>query len=117
MRNNTVKRFSFNFHTTIFVLFLSVFFSCVDRKTKSIDLDPVPLNQILDKYVDEGIWPFLYSKIVHGITGELVYEHLAINKSLLPNQNIDGNTWMRIWSMSKLVTISLAMDLMEEGLL
>ena len=117
MRNNTVKRFSFNFHTTIFVLFFSVFFSCVDRKTKSIDFDPVPLNQILDKYVDEGIWPFLYSKIVHGITGELVYEHLAINKSLLPNQNIDGNTWMRIWSMSKLVTISLAMDLMEEGLL
>ena len=117
MRNTTVKRFSFNFYTTIFVLFLSVFFSCVDRKTKSIDLDPVPLNQILDKYVDEGIWPFLYSKIVHGITGELVYEHLAINKSLLPNQNIDGNTWMRIWSMSKLVTISLAMDLMEEGLL
>ena len=117
MRNNTVKRFSFNFHTTIFVLFLTVFYSCADTKTTSIDLNPVPLNQILDKYVEDGIWPFLYSKIVHGITGELVYEHLAINKSLLPNQNINGSTWMRIWSMSKLVTISLAMDLMEEGLL
>ena len=112
-----VKRFSFNFHTIIFVLFLTAFYLCADTKTTSIDLNPVPLNQILDKYVKNGIWPFLYSKIVHGITGELVYEHLAINKSLLPNQNIDGSTWMRIWSMSKLVTISLAMDLMEEGLL
>ena len=107
-----VKRFSFNFHHTILVLFLTVFYSCADTKTTSIDLNPVPLNQILDKYVEDGIWPFLYSKIVYGITGELVYEHLAINKSLLPNQNIDGSTWMRIWSMSKLVTISLAMDLM-----
>ena len=72
--------------------------SCAGEKNSGVYLNPEPLNQILNRYVEDGIWPFLYSKIVHGITGELVYEHFAINKSLLPNQNIDGGTWMRIWS-------------------
>ena len=44
-------------------------------------------------------------------------EHLAINRELFPNLFIDDNTWMRIWSMSKLVTITIAMDLVEDGLI
>ena len=47
----------------------------------------------------------------------VVYEYSSINHNLLGNFKINGDTWMRIWSMSKLITISLAMDLKEEGLL
>lgn len=109
-----VNRFSFKCLFTSF--FLVTGLSCIEKQTSSIYLNPEPLNEILNRYVEDEIWPFLYSKIVDGKSGDIVYEHLAINKRLLPNQNIDGSTWMRIWSMSKLVTISIAMDLMEEGL-
>ena len=109
-----VNRFSFKCLFTSFLLVTGL--SCIEKKTYSINLNPEPLNEILNRYVEDGIWPFLYSKIVDGNSGDIVYEHLAVNKRLLPKQNIDGGTWMRIWSMSKLVTISLAMNLMEEGL-
>ena len=109
-----VNRFSFKYLFTSFLLVTSL--SCIEKQSSTIYLNPEPLNDILNRYVEGGIWPFLYSKIVDGNSGEVVYEHLAVNKRLLPNQNIDGGTWMRIWSMSKLVTISLAMDLIEEGL-
>ena len=109
-----VNRFSFKCLVISFYLVTSL--SCIEKQSSAIYLNPEPLNEILNRYVEGGIWPFLYSKIVDGKSGDIVYEHLAVNKRLLPNQNIDGSTWMRIWSMSKLVTISIAMDLMEEGL-
>ena len=34
--------------------------------------------------------------------------------TFLPKEKIDGQTLMRIWSMSKIVTISLFMDLVED---
>ena len=102
----------------ISIIILVCFFqSCYNKQNNKVSFDPIPLNQILDNNIENGIWPFLYSRIEHGLTGEIVYEHLAINKSLLPNRTINGNTWMRIWSMSKLITISIAMDLMEEGII
>ena len=110
-----VNRFSFKCLVTLFILVTGL--SCLNKQSSAIYLNPEPLNEILNRYVEDGIWPFLYSKIVNGTSGDIVYEHLAVNRRLLPNQNIDGGTWMRIWSMSKLVTISLAMDLIEEGLL
>ncbi len=103
----------------IFIIFLNIFFSysCISEKNTDITLDSKSLDIILDSYVEDGIWPFLYSKIEHGETGKIIYEHLAINKELLPGKNINSKTWMRIWSMSKLITISLAMDLEEDGLI
>ena len=83
---------------------------------KHLVLDPVPLNQILDQYVDNGIYPFIYSRIEDS-AGRVIYEHSAVNSQLLPGTRLDGNTWFRIWSMSKLVTISLAMDLIEDGII
>ena len=102
-----VNRFSFKCLFTSF--FLVTGLSCIEKQTSGIYLNAEPLNEILNRYVEDGIWPFLYSKIVDGKSGDIVYEHLAINESLLPNQDIGGNTWMRIWSMSKIVTISLFM--------
>mgnify|MGYP006079652283 FL=1 len=109
----------YDFKNYIFIIFLNIFFSysCISEKNIEITLDPKPLDIILNSYVEDGIWPFLYSKIEHGETGKIIYEHLAINKELLPGKNINSKTWMRIWSMSKLITISLAMDLEEDGLI
>ena len=92
-----------------------VCFSCEKKQDKYfIKLNKDSLNEILDRYVNEGIYPFLYSRI-EDANGRVVYEHSVVNRKLLPDVSIDANTWIRIWSMSKLVTISLAMDLIEDN--
>jgi len=100
----------------IFFLSLAVIYSsCEKRQDKySTQLNKDPLNEILDRYVNDGIYPFLYSRIEDS-SGRVVYEHSVVNRKLLPDVSINANTWIRIWSMSKLVTISLAMDLIEEN--
>ena len=112
-----VNSLAFKLKYYVIIILVCFFQSCYNKQNSKISLDPTPLNQILDNYVENGIWPFLYSRIEYGITGELLYEHLAINKSLLSDKTINGDTWMRIWSMSKLITISIALDLMEEGII
>ena len=74
------------------------------------------LDSILKEYVDNGSYPFLYARI-ENIDGAILYEKRVINKSLIPNKNIGSDTWIRIWSMSKIVTITVAMDLVEDGIL
>ena len=112
-----VKRYDFKNFIAVFILNVFITYSCSGNKGYEVELDPKPLSHVLDSYVENGVWPFLYSRIEHGITGEVLYEHLAVNNRLIPNNTINGDTWMRIWSMSKLITISLAMDLMEQGII
>jgi len=107
-KNKFIQNFLFG------LLFLVLIpFSCSQKKT--IELESERLNIILDSYVENGIYPFLYARIED--KDDVVYEYSSINHNLLGNFKINGDTWMRIWSMSKLITISLAMDLKEEGLL
>lgn len=100
----------------IVLVFLSTIYSCKTNSPSSATSIPNPLylNTILDTFVNKGHYPFIYARI-EALDGEVMYEHSAVNPHLLPNQIIDGNSWIRIWSMSKLVTISIAMDLVEEG--
>ena len=44
-----------------------------------------------------------------------MYEHSAVNDSALYGVAVDGSTLIRIWSMSKIVTISIIMDLVENN--
>lgn len=74
------------------------------------------LNKVLDYYVEKDFYPFIYARL-EDLDGNLIYEHSAVNKDLLPNTKIDGDTWIRIWSMSKIVTISVVLDLIEDGIL
>ena len=78
--------------------------------------DPAALDAVLDHYVDSGMLPFIYARL-EDRDGNLIYEHASVNRDLLPDATIDGDTWIRIWSMSKSVTISIAMDLVEEGVI
>ncbi len=74
------------------------------------------LDKILDDYVENDFYPFIYARL-EDLDGNVLYEHSSVNNDLLPNTKIDGDSWIRIWSMSKIVTISTVLDLIEDGLL
>ena len=78
--------------------------------------DPDAVDAVIDGFVDAGFYPFIYARL-EDRDGNIVYEHGAVNRELLPDAEIDGQTWIRIWSMSKIVTISTVLDLVEDGIL
>jgi len=96
-----------------FILIPLILFNCGSSEKNKIELQKDKLNHILDSYVETGVYPFLHARI-EGESGT-VYEHTVTNDNLLGNLKVDSDTWIRIWSMSKLVTISVAMDLIEEN--
>ena len=74
------------------------------------------LDQILDQYTSNGSYPFLYAH-VENIDGEILYQHSSVNKDLFPELEVTKDTWLRVWSMSKIVTITIIMDLVEENII
>ena len=78
--------------------------------------DPSALDSVLNHFVENDYFPFLYARL-EALDGTVLYEHAAVNDNLLPETEINGNSWIRIWSMSKIVTICLALDLIEDGIL
>ena len=44
----------------------------------------------MDRYVDEGIYPFLFARIEgdHGV----IYEHSVVNKKILGDINVNADT-------------------------
>jgi len=106
--------------TLVAVLPVGAFlFTSCDTKLASDDLlltAPHTVDSIIDSFVDNGSYPFVYARL-EDKNGNILYEHGKVNSDLLPGVEVDGDTWIRIWSMSKIVTISTALDLVEEGLL
>jgi len=101
----------------IFTLIGAFFIGCNNSpKNDAFLKQPEKVNTIIDEYVSNGSFPLLYMRMENK-AGEVIYEHQAVNESLLPNTKIDGNTWFRIWSMSKIITISLMLDLVEDGII
>jgi len=78
--------------------------------------DEEGLDALISSYVEEGVFPMLYVRI-EDRGGQLVYEHGVNNSDLVPGPEINGETWLRIWSMSKIVSISAALDMVEDGVL
>ena len=74
-----------------------------------------PVDAAIDETVEQGAFPFLYVR-VENLEGELVYEHNAINAAFTRTAPT-GKSWMRLWSMSKSVTIAVILDLEEDGVL
>ena len=103
----------------VFPLLLSFLFflTCKTEVPKGLNINNVDkLDSILNSYVDQGFYPFVYARL-EDLDGEVLYEHSRVNTQLLANTQINKDSWMRIWSMSKIITISIALDLIEEGLL
>jgi CubicO group peptidase (beta-lactamase class C family) len=99
-------------------------FACSNRDNRSLQEEsksnliaqPAKLDSILSHYVDNGAYPFLYARLENR-AGEVLYEFGKVNKDVHPNRDVNGQSWIRIWSMSKIVTISITLDLIEEGIL
>ncbi len=99
----------------IFFLSIFLFLACKTEPPSKIAINnKEELDSILNHYVEAGYYPFIYAR-VENIEGEVLYEHGLENPKFFPNEKINGDSWIRIWSMSKIVTISIALDLMEEG--
>ncbi|MEM1105959.1 MAG: serine hydrolase domain-containing protein [Pseudomonadota bacterium] len=76
---------------------------------------PGPVNAAIDGVVDDGAFPFLYVR-VERLDGSLVYERSAANPDFAAAAPT-GETWMRLWSMTKTVTIAAILSLEEDGVL
>ncbi|MFT7606031.1 MAG: CubicO group peptidase (beta-lactamase class C family), partial [Saprospiraceae bacterium] len=111
-----MKRRTFN--TLLFLfLFIINFLACKTEVPSVITIENhEELDSILDNYVDEGYYPFIYARL-ENIDGDVLYEHSVANPKFFPDEEINGDSWIRIWSMSKIITISTALDLIEDGIL
>lgn len=89
---------------------------CVSpSEPRTISVSRAPVDRAIDQVVADGGFPFLYVR-VEQLDGRLVYEHSAINPEFA-HDHPNGDSWMRIWSMSKSVTIATILDLEEDGVL
>ena len=99
----------------LFLLVLLFFFnSC--NESESFIYDSNSLDSLVTKYVDNGSQALLLVRL-EDRNGKTIYQNSDKNNELISNHDINENTWFRIWSMSKIVTISITMDLVEDGLL
>ena len=99
----------------LFPLLILFFFNSCNEK-ESFIYDSNSLDSLVTKYVDNGSQALLLVRL-EDINGNTIYQNSDKDNSLVPDHDINENTWFRIWSMSKIVTISLTMDLVEDGLL
>lgn len=89
---------------------------CASVETNPVrSADRAPVDAAIDETVARGAFPFLYAR-VENLDGSVVYEHNAINSEFAPTAPT-GESWMRLWSMSKSVTIAIILDLEEDGVL
>ena len=104
-------------NSILFLILILSILACKQENPKQLQIpNPQALNSVLDAYIEKGLYPFLYARL-ENIDGSVLYEHRAVNKNLIPDLEINGDSWIRIWSMSKIVTITVALDLLEEGIL
>ena len=104
----------------LFYLFFLIIIGCTGKKkvpNSYIDINnKQQIDSITQTFVDREIYPFIYTRLEDS-NGVVAYENLEKNERLFKDENIDGDSWIRIWSMSKIVTICVALDLMEDGII
>ena len=91
-----------------------LFLSCT-VENKPIVFDKLEVNKVIDKYVENESLAVLHVYL-EKLDGTPLYSNSRQDFSYI-GDFVDENTWFRIWSMSKIVTISLAMDLVEDGVI
>ena len=95
------------------IVFLFIF-SC--NINVGIINDNESLNSTISKYLENGSQAVLLVRL-EDKNGNKIFQYAEKNDDLVQDQIIDENTWFRIWSMSKIVTISITMDLVEDGII
>ncbi|MGY8887325.1 MAG: serine hydrolase domain-containing protein, partial [Flavobacteriales bacterium] len=105
-----------NSHKLFFVTAFLLVASCEEPESKSAYFSsPEKIDSIVDEFVANEGFPLLYIRLENE-EGTVIYEHDAVNRNFLPDEKINGDTWFRVWSMSKIITISIMLDLIEDGL-
>ena len=105
-----------NSHKLFFVAVFLLMLSCQQVEPESTYFSsPEKIDAIVDEFVANEGFPLLYVRLENE-EGKVIYEHDAVNRTFLHEEKIDGDTWFRIWSMSKIITISILLDLVEDGL-
>ena len=97
-----------------YLILLLFFFSCT-VEYKPIVFDKLEVNKVIDKYVENESLAVLHVYL-EKLDGTPLYSNYRKDFSYI-GDFVDENTWFRIWSMSKIVTISLAMDLVEDDII
>ncbi len=98
----------------LLVLICGYLAACVTTPAPDSSNDFDTVDSVIDGFVQRGEFPYVFVRI-EDKAGELVYQHVAVNRELLPDVQIDEQSWTRIWSMSKIVTIATVLDLVEDG--
>ena len=96
-----------------FLLYL-LFVSCAQPNADFL-ADTGALEAKIDSYVDNGSLAVV-QVYLEDHEGNKLYSYSRKNDTLIKSE-INENTWFRIWSMSKIITISIALDLVEEGII
>lgn len=102
----------------IFFLLIICIISCnSNQKQKIIEINSKKIiDSTMQVFIDQEHYPFIYTRLENE-NGKVLYENSVKNNRILKNKEINGSTWIRIWSMSKIVTICIALDIMEDGLI
>ena len=105
---------------SIFIICFVVIIICSEQKTAPISYLEISnksqIDSITQTFIDREAYPFIYTRLEDS-NGTVIYENSFKNERLLADNNIDGDSWIRIWSMSKIVTICIALDLMEDSII
>ena len=80
------------------LLLLFSFNSCNNKE--SFIYDSNSLDSLVSKYVDNGSQALLLVRL-EDRNGNTIYQNSDKDNDLVPNHDINENTWFRIWSMSK----------------
>jgi len=80
-------------HCFFLLLVFGISQSCQDEeRTTTLQItSPAKLDSVLNYFVDEDYYPFVYARL-ENLDGSLLYEHSSTNEDLLPNTEIDGDT-------------------------
>lgn len=119
-----MKQISFSYASLPFILFIILLFGVVSCKpsfqegmNSNIQItNRTEIDTLIDQFIDLGHYPVLYTRIENK-DGDALYDHGKVSQTMFPGKTVNKDSWFRIWSMSKIVTISLALDFVEDEMI
>lgn len=99
-----------------------VIVGCKQESSSVVEIEKVSIenksevDSVINQFVEQGHYPVMYA-LLEDQNGKAIYDHGIVNEEMFPGKKVTKDSWFRIWSMSKIVTICIALDLVEDGLI